>query len=511
MTTPSPNAHVIVVDDESINLTIMRLTLEEKNFRVTTFSSAESCLAELKGSNLLNYDCMVTDHSMPGISGLELLEEIKKLDPTLEVIMVTGENERMIIKESLRKGAFDFLDKPLDPNKFHSTVQNAIKASAIRRKRDATEASLVAARSTGLFAEFNPDSVSLPIERIYTPKHELGGDFIDITEHNPEHLSIVLGDISGHDIQSALLSSHFLGTLYGRRSIESPLKADELLKDYNLFLIQKRQERSSAGSMSVGSSLSVCNVELINREVRIINCGNPPVYLQKKNGSILRVAPRYQPLGWFDIEEFESQVIDAENIQKMVLFTDGMVEHAKKHECDILSLLHHLDTLNKSDQQEFLLTAEDDILSTTVIMHEDESVVLPLVYNEYSGNEQSKIDRFQKFWRNSILLVLENIDNHLLHRFILACREGVINALKHGCSGRPDCIASFEIRANLQNRELEAVIKDPGEGHAFDYVQRDANFKDMNPGSLGLVLISKLVDEMELLDNGATMKLRLRV
>ncbi len=507
------NSHIILVDDESINLTIMEISLEEQGCKVTKFRSAKECLTAVESSNLKNYDCLVTDYSMPGLSGIELLENIKKIDPTLEVILVTGENERGIIQESLRQGAFDFLDKPLNLEKFYNSIERAVLATSQRRKRDATEASLIAARSTGLFNTIDTTDWSTNIDLIYNPKHELGGDFIEVFETSTKQHCAIFGDISGHDIQSALLSSHFLGNLNGRRSIQSNLDIPTLLESYNTLLLKRAAQSDWNPSFRVGSSLGVCAIEILeeNQSIKIINCGLPFIYLIGEDGDVTRMDPQHHPLGWFEDLKVSAESFQMNLFHHLYGFTDGLVEFAMKYQWDVLSLIHHLRTLNKSDTQSFLINADDDILLANIEFHGKSSSVIPFIYNEFPGNATGKVDRFQRIWKNSLQLVLPNVESKKTERFLLACREAVLNGMKHGCKGGSKMQMQFLVKYHPSDSTLEAIVTDPGEGHTFNYQERDQQLLELNPGHLGLVLISKLVDSMELENNGATLRFKMKV
>jgi len=491
----------------------MEISLMEQGCKVTTFKSAEDCLRAVEGYNLKNYDCLITDYSMPGMSGLDLLEEIKQIDSTLEVILVTGENERGIIQESLRKGAFDFLDKPLNLEKFYHSVEKAVTATSQRRKRDATEASLLAARSSGLFNTTNTENWSTNIDLIYTPKHELGGDFIDVFETRDQQHCAVFGDISGHDIQSALLSSHFLGNLAGRRSLQKRLDVTALLSDYNALLIERGENLGNTQHVRVGSSLSLCVIELSKEEthMRVTNCGLPALYLIEKTGSVHRMEPQYHPMGWFEDYNPQSKEFEVGQFSVVYGFTDGLVEYAHSHHLDVLSLIQHLRTLNKSDIQRFLINAEDDILLASFEFDATETDSIPIIFDEYPGDAFGKVDRYQKIWQNSIQLVAPDADPVKIDRFSLACREAVLNALKHGCQSQRKKHASFQINWNPIQKELVAVVSDPGEGHDFDFETRNQQLSDFQPGHLGLVLISKLVDELQLENQGACLRFKMKV
>jgi FixJ family two-component response regulator/anti-sigma regulatory factor (Ser/Thr protein kinase) len=507
------NSHVLVVDDEVINQTIMEISLQEKDCKVTCFSSGNACLASLAEHSLRSYDCMITDYSMPGMSGTELLEQIKQRDPTLEVIIVTGENERKIIQESLRRGAFDFLDKPLNLDKLYQAVGAAIRATGQRRQKEATEASLLAARSTGLFNAIENPTWKASVSLIYAPKHQLGGDFVEVFETASGQKCAVIGDISGHDIQSALLSSHFLGSLNGRRTAGGTFEGRKFLSDYNALLVHRRESQRSSGNLSVGSSLAICTMELDSDEnsVQIINAGNPPVYFIRKDGTVQRVESPHHPLGWFDEMDLSATSHSTQNIHSMLSFTDGLVDLASKHQMDVLSLVHYLQTINHADQQEFLCTAMDDILVAGIQFDPEPLATIPLVYARYRGSEGSKIDQHQQHWQNSIVRHLPETPKIKCDRFLLACREAVINGIKHGCGGSHDQFAEFQITYHTQKQVIEGWVIDSGDGHTFDFQERDDRLVDMKPGNLGLLLISKLVDKIHVEHGGTKLRFEMNL
>jgi FixJ family two-component response regulator/anti-sigma regulatory factor (Ser/Thr protein kinase) len=511
MTHSLSKSHVILVDDESINLTIMELSLQERDCQVTKFSSGAKCLEFLKRHNLRNFDCLVTDYSMPGMNGIDLLEQIKRIDPSLEIILITGENERKIIQESLRKGAFDFLDKPINLDKFYTSIERAVIATSKRRKKSATEKSLMAARSTGLFNHIKISSWEGSVDLIYAPRHELGGDFIDVFESDSGSHHVIFGDVSGHDIQSALLSAHFMGTLNGRRSVESPINPAALFSSYNTLLIERGSKLHAATSFEFGSSLSICCLDFAagSNQVQITNCGVPDIYLVDTDSSVRRVSPQFQPLGWFEGLEYESSNHAIDSIHTILGFTDGLVEFAHKHHWDILSLAYYIDSLSKDDREKFLNSAEDDVLLLKIQFKKEPLQVIPILHESYRGNEAHNVDRFQNQWQQSFKLSLPDAQSEKLDRFLLACREAVLNALNHGCEKRVDRMAQLSIAWNPSEKQLSAVVSDPGEGHNFDPELRDRQLKDLKPGNLGLLLISKLVDHVDFKDNGATIEMRM--
>lgn len=245
--------------------------------------------------------------------------------------------------------------------------------------------------------------------------------------------------------------------------------------------------------------------------MKISNCGVPPIYIIHKDLTISRINPENHPLGWFDEIEITEQYFQTENLLRIHGFTDGLVEYAMAQKWDVLALIFYLNELNSSDQQAFLLNADDDILLGNIKFGSQPNGLAPIVYEEYRGNEALKIDRFQTIWLQSLQLVAPNASPQKIDRFVLACREAVINSINHGCKKDPRKTATFLVTIDTRSSTLEAIVTDPGEGHDFDFIERDQNLTNMIPGNLGLVLISKLVDEMILENKGSTVRMKMKI
>ncbi len=114
---------VLVVDDEKNQREIYTLILGDDGYEVTTAQSGEQAL-RFAGEN--SFDLVLTDYKMAGMDGLTLLNELLKLDPSIIVVMMTAHGSVESVKEALRGGAFDYLEKPIDRDQLLKVVQNAL-------------------------------------------------------------------------------------------------------------------------------------------------------------------------------------------------------------------------------------------------------------------------------------------------------------------------------------------------------------------------------------------------
>ena len=114
---------VLVVDDEKNQRETYTIILEDDGYQATTAQSGEQALRFARESQ---FDLVLTDYKMTGMDGLTLLGELLKLDPSLIVVMMTAHGSVESVKEALRGGAFDYLEKPIDRDQLLKVVGNAL-------------------------------------------------------------------------------------------------------------------------------------------------------------------------------------------------------------------------------------------------------------------------------------------------------------------------------------------------------------------------------------------------
>src|ERR1700687_1644454 len=114
---------VLVVDDEKNQRDIYRLILEDAGCEVTTAQSGEQ---GLRFAREADFDLVLTDNKMTGMDGLTLLAELVREDPSIIVIMMTAHGSVDSVKEALRGGAFEYLEKPIDRDQLLKVVESAL-------------------------------------------------------------------------------------------------------------------------------------------------------------------------------------------------------------------------------------------------------------------------------------------------------------------------------------------------------------------------------------------------
>src|SRR5207244_2906682 len=99
-----------------------------------TVDVADSAAAALDRIAARDYFAIVTDIKMPGMDGLALLTEIRRLRPDTPTLMITGHGEHALAIHALRGGAYDFIQKPIDRDYFVASLRRAIQMSELSRR-----------------------------------------------------------------------------------------------------------------------------------------------------------------------------------------------------------------------------------------------------------------------------------------------------------------------------------------------------------------------------------------
>jgi len=130
---------VLLVDDEPGVLFTLSELLTERGHRVLTARSGNDALAKLDDA-----DTVVTDLSMPGMDGLELMGQIVQRDPTLPVLLLTAHGSERVAVAAMKQGAYDYLAKPFDIDEVAVVIERALEARRLRvdNRRFAAEQTL---------------------------------------------------------------------------------------------------------------------------------------------------------------------------------------------------------------------------------------------------------------------------------------------------------------------------------------------------------------------------------
>jgi FixJ family two-component response regulator len=121
---------VYIVDDDHAVRNALKLLLRTADLEVEAFASADEFLGS---ADLAQRCCVLLDIRMPGMTGTALHEELLRRNVRVPVIFITGHGDIPMAVDAMRKGAFDFIEKPFDDERLLSQVLAALESSEPER------------------------------------------------------------------------------------------------------------------------------------------------------------------------------------------------------------------------------------------------------------------------------------------------------------------------------------------------------------------------------------------
>lgn len=116
--------NILVIDNNESVTKLLKKLLKEEGYKVDAETSGRPALKNIKKNG---YEVVLLEIKLPDISGLTIIEHIKKIDPKIIVIMITGHSSINIAIEALNKGADGFISKPIKLEELIFTIENKLK------------------------------------------------------------------------------------------------------------------------------------------------------------------------------------------------------------------------------------------------------------------------------------------------------------------------------------------------------------------------------------------------
>jgi two-component system NtrC family response regulator len=128
-------ASILVVDDDPNSLFGICQILKDEGYQVLPAGNGKDALEKLKANGI---NMVITDERMPDFTGMELLSEVKRMDPGIPVILITAYGSVSMAVDALKKGAFYFFEKPIFNNleQFFAIIRQALKTQEMERELD---------------------------------------------------------------------------------------------------------------------------------------------------------------------------------------------------------------------------------------------------------------------------------------------------------------------------------------------------------------------------------------
>lgn len=500
--TASPSAHLLLVDDDNSSRVLVGAILNKLGYQVERASSAQEARAHIAELGLDHFDLVISDYWMPEQNGLELLKFISLEDPTLSVMLMTGDGERTILENLIQINGCGFLQKPVGKDALETRVKEAVtKTQRLRHLRATESEANTLGENQRILLQKQLAGEWSDIEFFFTSKSQASGDFVSVISLQEGKKVLLISDASGHELSSALQSNYFHGLARGM--LKHGASIEEVFEHFNGILLNEWNHENLIGHSL--SAIALC-FDPVNDSLSFLNSGSPHPCISNLDGFSSRIglADSHAPMGWFeDSFQIKQNSIGA---GYLCTWTDGLSDLAESVGVDPLALADRLLSKNMSSHS-IMASAMDDVAVIRVKTPNTPSHVvpmIPLISLDLPGDRIADIDSIQSYCEKSIRIVAPNIDCGFLSELLVCLREALINALKHGCQACPDLTARLRLSRSQDLSKFSIQIRDEGSGHSFDWqTHAEKAAENLIPEHRGIIMLQSIPTRIDFSEKGS--------
>jgi len=323
----------LLVDDDAMILAGLKRKLRNQ-FRIETALSGEEGLRKIDENG--PYAVIVSDYFMPGMNGIEFLCRVKETDPDSVRMMLTGSADMSTAIQAVNEGSiFQFHPKPCPADTLGKAIQSGVDAylkttthqtQFEKVQRSLAQASMI---QQNLAPKSNPLVKGFDIAGKSIWCDETSGDYYDFfqpAEWEQKKIGIVVADVIGHGISSALLMT--TARAFFRERILSPGSSAALVTDVNQRLVMDIEK------LNLFITLFYSEIDIKEKHFRWVHAGHEPAMLyDPAEDSFDALGGEGLPLGVMENWIYKESAKQLHSGQIILIGTDGIKEtHNKHHE-----------------------------------------------------------------------------------------------------------------------------------------------------------------------------------
>lgn len=517
----SHRGKILIADDDPVIRAILQRIFEKSGFEVISARNGKEA-ADLLSDEI---SAVILDLEMPIMDGIECLRFIRKNYPDLSPIMLTASNEFSSAVEAMRNGAFDYITKPFNPKQLIALVDKAIETDATAKRLRIVEAELARSREheietaskiqQALLMGIPPKNFKgIEIANRSTPSQKVDGDFYDFIVINSQCLDVVVGDVMGKGIASALLGaalkSHFLRVIH---ELEfscvhkgPPPEPDAIVGRVQAAMIHQMEE------LETFVTLCYARFDLFKKQMRFVDCGHMRTIQYHRDSQTCSLLQGVNmPLGFPETDPFALITVPFVNGDFFFFYSDGLTEAMNPD-----GLLFGEERLVASVNANSALSPNEiikkvwfDIVSfsgseafrddfTCVVVKIDlpDSVILqPDAESKMSfSSDLKELSGLRRFIRSFCKTTPELLlGEDQISRIELAVTEIATNIIRHAYGGQSG--AFVQVAARLYPEMLLIDFIDTGKGFNPATVPHP-QFDGSREGGFGIYIVSQIMDDV---------------
>ena len=314
-------ARLLVADDQADVLEALRWLLSGEGYDAHFVGSTDGVLEQLEAGpfDLLLMDLNYSRDTTSGREGLDLIPRVRKMDPGLPIVVMTGWGSIDTAVEAMRLGARSFVQKPWDDVTLLDIVEREITDARAARRRDRKqEREFEDARliQRGLLPTTVPQIAGIELAVAWQPADGVGGDCFDTIAFG-NAVGVSVADIAGKGLPAALLMSNLQAAV--RAFALDAAAPSAICASVNRLLCR---------NMASGRFATFCyaRIDAGTRRVLYSNAGHNPPLLVHTNGTSETLTKGGMVLGVFPENAYEQAEVSVTAGDRLVFYTDGITE-----------------------------------------------------------------------------------------------------------------------------------------------------------------------------------------
>lgn len=327
------NSKILVIDDELTILENIKFVLELENYEVLITTDSENAITIFR-ENHLSIGTVICDMRMPKLTGMDVLKEVKSISPEMCVIILTGHGDMENAIHAMKAGAYEYLSKPVDADKLNIAVNNAIIRKNILKDNKKMYEEILEHRNylKGLHDSaqkilLNLVPSSLPsingysISAKYQSSEEVGGDLFNVIDTR-DYLCFYVFDVTNHGILASVISVILSSNL---QNIQNSLKDTVDTQTFCNFLSELNIKLLNNTAQNIFASLFIGFINKNDNTLYYLSAGHITQYIIRDN-LLIPLNSTGPILGAFEDSTFDCKKISILHKDKILLFTDGIIE-----------------------------------------------------------------------------------------------------------------------------------------------------------------------------------------
>lgn len=447
---------VMYVDSDKVTRAEVENKLQDKFLKLVTFSNAEDAMEEFK---LSHYDLVMTDYFLSGVNGLAFARDIKAINDSIPVIMVTSHIDRSFLMAAINMGISQFVAKPIQFRMLNNAIVNAaekIILHTLRIKAREQQLELLEykearnnyhvefARRKELslikndqymryFTGSEKDFVTTGwnIDTFYESHEVVSGDIYSCRRISEDSVLMIIIDAMGKGVSAAITSTIAISIFNYLidMSIESGVKKISFILEHFIDIIK--------GILLDDEmlSLTIARLDLKENKLFYAAFSMPKICVAMSDGSIKAILSNNMPI-LKNRSSFKIDSIDLKDVNKIIICSDGLVE-SMTTDGDIY--LNHVEGDFKISP--FIKYFEANIRKKVNHFEDDTSIFFirrPFTNVQYIkefeiGTKYDNIEKLENFFTENISSL--DMDSASYECFCAAYSEIIMNAYEHGNLG----------------------------------------------------------------------------